>query len=196
MEAEAERLTEWGERNERLAVEEGTKRAELEADNQRLIHALEMGAGKVFERAEQAEAELETVLGEKVECGRTIAALEAELAALKRTTATCMTIIEEKNAELAALKAINQPLLDQNELLKAELAALREGIIRIIQCHNYPLVIEAIDVATGEQGPHTVDGYNCSDVLAVIHEVLLEAKFVQMSVTPDFGGWAAREETP
>lgn len=62
--------------------------------------------------------------------------------------------------------------------LEAENERLKDGLVRIIQCNNYPLTITAVDLETGESGPHCVDGYNCSDVLAVIHDVF-----------PDFSAW-------
>ena len=54
----------------------------------------------------------------------------------------------------------------------AEIERLRDGLVRIVQCHNYPMTITAEDVATGEVGPHGVDGCNCSDVLRIVHELL------------------------
>ena len=56
---------------------------------------------------------------------------------------------------------------DRVAALEAELERVKTGVV---QCHIYRLPVIAIDVETGEQGVHWVDGYGTAEVLAVVHD--------------------------
>jgi len=84
------------------------------------------------------------------------------------------TVFDGSSGDVGAVNVVLSRQLLQAE---AERDALRAGMVRIIQCHNYAMQIPRAH-PLGFATTSTVDGYNCADVLAVVHEVF-----------PDFSAW-------
>ena len=112
--------------------------------------------------ADAAFAELELV---RDEASRLLGEAEVQLA---QSRALAHAYFYDRTTALAERNHARELVV----ALEGEVARLRDGLVRIVQCHNYPMTITAEDVATGEVGPHGVDGCNCSDVLRIVHELL------------------------